>query len=346
MVKKKFKIAFLYNIRHSYPNPNDSRTQLETDFDDPKTIKFIIKHLRNCGYEIYPIEANEMAYLKLYRLRKKIDLAFNFAEGIYGRDRECHLPAMLEMLQIPYTGSTPLTQAIVLDKAKTKEILIMNGVPTLPFQIFKTGKEELNPSLTYPLIVKPIAQGSGAGITNDSVVNNIDDLYRKINHMIKTFNHAAIVEPFLTGQEFTVAMIGNPPKILPIISPDHSKLPKGYLPMDSLEVKWVFEEAEDKKGAWEYLICPAKMNQSLQNKIEKIAYDLWYALEIRDWCRIDIRCDIKNNPYVLEVNSPPGIMPPEASMTSSFPLSARTAGINYENLLKLIVSTALKRYNL
>ncbi len=334
-------IVLLYNQRHLYPDPDDPRSQLEADFDDPETTHWQIKYLKNLGYKVIPIEADEKAYFKLYRLRKKIDLVFNVAEGIYGLDREAQMPAILEMLQIPYLGSRPLTEAIILDKAKTKEILIANKIPTLKFQVIKNVKEKLIKDLSFPLIVKPIAQGSSAGITNDSVVDNLSKLYKKIEQLIKTFNQPVLIEPFLKGREFSVAMMGNPPRILPIIEPNHKILPKNYLPFDSLEVKWYFEE---NNGSKNYLQCPAPIDKKLEKKLREICLSTWKSLEIRDWCRIDIKCDEQENPYVLEVNSPPGIIPPEVSMTSYFPLAARAAGINYEELLKQLIEIALKRY--
>ena len=338
---KKITIAFTYNIRHTYPDPDDPQTQLEADFDDPSTIKAIIKHIRACGFNVFPIEANEYAYQKLFKKRKVIDLVFNIAEGIYGKDREAHIPAILEMLKIPYLGSSPLTQALVLDKAKTKEILIANGIPTLPFQLFITGKEELHSHLRFPLIVKPDSEGSGAGITNKSVVHNRKQLYKQIHRIIETFHEPVLVEHFLKGPEYSVAMMGNPPIILPFISPNHKMLPKGYEPLDSLEVKWVFEEQSTNEN---YLVCPAKVDAEVEKQINNMCYKLWNALNIRDWCRIDIRCDQKKHPYVLEVNAPPGILPPEISTTSYFPLAARVADISYDQLLTQLIFNALKRY--
>lgn len=334
-------IAFLYNVRHSYPDANDPRTQLETDFDDPSVIELIIQHLKKCCYNIIAIEANGTAYLKLYKWRKQIDLVFNFSEGIYGRDRECHMPAMLEMLRLRYTGSSPLTQALVLNKAKTKEILSANNIPVLPFQVFRNKEERMKINLPFPIIVKPLSQGSGAGITNKSVVYDEASLFKQIKFIIKIFKQPAMIEPFLAGREFSVAMLGNPPRILPIIEPNHSLLPKEYLPLDSLEVKWVFEEQSEKH----HLICPAKIDNKLYKKVKQICCDTWKALEINDWCRIDLRCNADNNPYILEVNSPAGLLPPEISMTSYFPLAARAAGIGYEELLKSIINIAFKRYN-
>src|SRR3989339_505726 len=116
--KKYLTLAFLYNVRHEYPDPNHPRTQLEADFDDPEAVEGLIKYLRKEGYKVIPIEADEYAYEKLFKIRNKIDLAFNFSEGIYGEDREAQIPAILEMLQIPYTGSGPLAQTLALNKAK------------------------------------------------------------------------------------------------------------------------------------------------------------------------------------------------------------------------------------
>lgn len=335
-------VAFLYNVRHFYLDPNDYRRQLEADFDDPITTKWQIKHLRSLGFKVIPIEANEKAYLTLYRLKKKIDLVFNVAEGIYGSDRELQIPAILEMLQIPYTGSSPLTHAFSLNKAKAKEVFLANNIPTPDFQEIKVKEFKLNKNLKFPLIVKPVAEGSSMGISNESVVYNLPDLKKQVKKVIDAFHEPAIIEPFLEGREFSIAMLGNPPIILPIIEPDHSLLPKDYLPFDSYEVKWFFEE----QGNANYLRCPSKVNKALKEKIINICYKVWDALEVLDWCRIDIKCDRKNNPYVLEINSPAGITPPEVSMTSYFPLAARAAGLSYEKLLLKIIQAAAKRYKI
>ncbi|HTX80355.1 MAG TPA: hypothetical protein VMC62_11830 [Longilinea sp.] len=339
---RKTTIAFLYNVRHKYPDPDNPKSHLEADFDDPETIESIIDHFKKCNYRVLPIEANENAYTKLKRNRYDIDLAFNYSLGMYGTDHYAQIPAMCDMLRIPYTGSGPLTEALVLYKAKMKEVLAANHVPTLPFQLFKVGDELLDRKLHFPLIVKPVAQGSSAGITNASVVDNETDLRDRIAYEIKTFKAAALVEPFLTGREFSIGLWGNPPDLetLPVIEADHATLPEGYLPLDSLEVKWVIEEE-----APDHLICPADIPARKKNELESICLKTWQALGILDWCRIDLRCDTAGHPYVLDVNSPPGMIPPEVSLTSYFPLAARAAGIDFDTFLQVIVETALKRYH-
>lgn len=341
MTDKNTTVAFLYNVRHVYPDPNDPRSQLEADFDDPKTIEELTKSLQTAGYKVIPIEADENAYLELQKHKTEIDIAFNYSEGIYGKDREAQLPAILEMLQIPYTGSSPLTQAVVLNKAKTKDILRAHNVPTATFQVFRSTNTQLDKNLSFPLIVKPLSQGSSAGITNKSVVHDNIELNIQVKWILETFSSPALVETFLTGRDFSVPMLGNPPKIFPAIESNHASLPKGYQPIDSLEVKWYLEE----QGGSDHLICPPKLSPELKEKIDHLCLQTWEALDILDWCRIDLRCDDKENPYIIEVNSPCGMIPPAVSMASYFSLSARTIGINFEELLKMLIDEALKRYS-
>lgn len=335
-------LAFLYNIRHHYPDPNDAKTQLEVDFDDPLTIEWIIKHLKNIGYKVLPIEADEKAYIKLFKYRKNIDFAFDFSFGLYGKNKYGHIPSMLEMLQIPFATSSSFTRNLTLNKVRMKQVLIANNVPTLPYQVFKSKLEVNKRLLSFPLIVKPIAQGSSAGISNKSVVYNDSELTSQVDYICQTFSQAAFVEPYLNLREFSVPILGNPPKILPIIEPDFRLLPKKYLPIDSMEVKWIYEEESESN----HLICPAKINSDLRSKILDISLRTWNVLEINDICRIDMRNDKNNNVYVLDVNAPPGLIPPEVSKTSYFPLVARVAGMEYEELLKNILDSAIKRYNI
>ncbi|KKR10149.1 MAG: D-alanine-D-alanine ligase [Candidatus Woesebacteria bacterium GW2011_GWA1_39_21] len=335
---KNMKVALLYNVRHIYPDPNDPRSHKEADFDDRETIDAIVENLKVLGHDVLPIEANEEAYQILYENKNSIDIAFNYSLGINSKDRTAIFPAIFDLLKIPYTGSGVLTNALILNKAKAKDVMKSHGIPVLPHHLFKNG-DDVKAELKFPLIVKPIAQGSSAGITNDSVVENESELRRQINFINSTFGDYALVETFIQGREFSVPMLGNPPEILPIIESDHSKLPKGYRKLDSMEVKWVFEEQSEENN----LICPAKLD-SIENKIKNIAIKVWDALGIKDLCRIDIRCDQNGKPFVLEVNSPPGLIPPEVSKTSYFPFSAKVAGIAYPQLLQKIIDTAQKRY--
>jgi D-alanine-D-alanine ligase len=240
---KKFTLALLYNLRQ-ITDPTDPRFSLEADYDDPKNISWMVSHLENLGYEVIPIEANEKAYQRLLDLRSEIDLVFNFAEGMPGTNREAFMPAIMEMLKIPYTGSSSLTLSIGLDKAVTKDVLSAHEVPVSDHQILRRVKDKIRKDFTYPLIIKPLAQGSSAGITNLSVANNYPELVKRSHQLLREFEQSVLIEPFLTGREFSVGMIGNPPQILPIIESQYNHMPEDFKPIDSLEMKWIVEETQ------------------------------------------------------------------------------------------------------
>jgi D-alanine-D-alanine ligase len=238
-------------------------------------------------------------------------------------------------------GSKPLTQAICLNKAKTKEILAFHKIPTPKFQLFEIGDEKLKKNLKFPLIVKPNCEGSSKGIFQNSVVKDENGLRKKIKKVIKNLNQPALVEEFLEGREFTVSLIGNNPvEVLPIVELNFSVLPKNFYPMDSYEVKWIIDNPKNKIQT---VVCPAKIEKKLEKKIKEICLKTKKVLGILDWCRIDLRLDKKGIPNVLEVNQIPGIIP-DPKENSRFPLAARAAGYSYEQMLERLIKTALKRY--
>lgn len=334
-------LAFVYNVRHTYPDPDDPKTFIEADFDDPATIDSMIRHLKNCGYNVLPIEANLEAENILVKNRDKIGLVFNFSEIIVGDPNRHQITSVLEKLNLPFTGPSDQTNIIIRNKVKAKEILAKNGIPVLPQQVFVTGDEPLLSSLKFPLIVKPASQGGSAGITNQSIVTNLVDLRFQLKEEISRFKDSAFVEPFLTGREFSVPLLGNPPQILPIIEPNFANIPAKFKPIDSYEIKWIYEEQ-----VADHFLCPAKIDPKLEKELHDIVLAVWRTLDIKDVTRIDLRCDQNGRPFVLDINHPAGLVPPDVSQTSYLPLSARVAGISYEDLLKTIVNSALKRYQI
>lgn len=334
------KLAFIYNVRHVYPDPKNPKSFKETDFDDPETIETFIKHLKNLGFDLLPIESDINAEKTLRKEKKNIGFVLNYSEVVLGSKPKIYMADILEKLRLPFSGCSNEVQRLIIDKGKMKTTLISKNVSTLNFQIIKSADQKLKRELTYPLIVKPLAEGSSAGITNKSVVNNKNELTRQVKFILSTFHEPALVEPFIEGREFSVGMLGNPPEIFPIIEPKHAELPKGYYHIDSLEVKWEFEEELGEN----YFSVPAKVEPKLKEKIEKLCREAWKALGIRDFCRIDLRMDKDGDIYVLDVNSPPGLIPPEISLTSYFPMAARVLGYNYEELLTKVIKSGLKRY--
>jgi len=335
-------IVLTFNLRHVKPSLSNKQAIEEAEFDEPSTINGIAKALRKLGHRVFLVEANENAYLKLKKLKSKIDFIFNLAEG-FGQDREAQIPAMLEMLKIPYLGSKPITQAICLNKAKTKELLKFHHVPTAPFQIFKTGEEKVKKYLRFPLIVKPNSEGSSKGIFQNSFVKNESELRKKVKEVIKNLNQPALVEEFLEGREFSIGLLGNNPvEVLPPVEINFSALPKNFVPLDSYEVKWLIDNP---KSEVKTVICPAKIEKKLWKKIKEICLKTKETLEILDWCRIDLRLDRNGVPNVLEVNQIPGIIP-DPKENSRFPLAAKAAGYTFEEMLKKIIESACKRYSI
>jgi len=334
-------IAFAFNVRHVKPDPNDPQYLKEAEFDEPVTIAGITSAIESLGHKVYEVEADENAYEKFKSLKGKIDLVFNFAEGMYGADRESQIPAMLEMLQIPYTGPRPLGYAVGLNKAVAKEILSYYKINTpkwvtaMSMDDFKTKSVDF-----FPAIVKPLSEGSSKGIFARNLVHNKEELLKIAEELLQKFSGEIIVEEFLPGREFTVGVIGTPPKVLPIIEMSFDNLPADVPKFDHFEAKWLYENPAAKHDPF---TCPAVLTQELQHKIETMCLTAFDALELADWARMDLRLDKNGEPSFIEVNCPPGIMP-DPKENSRFPRAAQVAGMDFPHMIEEILKSACKRY--
>ena len=288
------------------------------------------------------VEANNDAFNKFREL--KPDIVFNIAEGANGLSRESQIPAMLEMLQIPFTGSDSLTLGICLDKSRTKEILTYHNIPNAKFQIVNSLDEIAQSNFNFPLIVKPVSEGSSKGIFSSSFVKNYDELTSEITRINSKYNQPALIEEYLPGREFTVAMIGNGEEttILPIIEIKFEDFPEDVVPLYSYEAKWILDTKENVFDVFE---CPAKLDKKLEEQIKETALKTFKVLRCKDWSRIDIRLDKNGIPNVIEINPLPGIMP-DPNENSSFPKAARAAGMDYNQMIQSVLYSAAKRYNL
>lgn len=337
-------IGFTYNLKPIKVDFTDPRAELWADFDTPETIGAIEKAIKSNGFEVINIEANEDAFEKLRKNKEKIDLVFNFSVAVTDTaDREAQIPMFCEILKIPCTGPGPLAAASILNKARTKEVWRFHGIPTPKFQMFFTGKEKLNSELKYPLIVKANEEGSSAGVRNDSVVTNKKDLDKQVKIILEKFGAPVMVEKFLSGREFTVAILGNGNnlEILPIIEANFKSLPKGSNHLDSYEAKWIWD---DPKMTENSMICPAKITPKLKEEIEKITKKAFRVIGCRDWARLDLRMSSNGKIQLLEINSPVGLLPKKEDM-SKLPTAARVAGLSYSQLIGKIIKIGLKRYN-
>ena len=318
--------------------PNDRYAE----WDDIHTVKAVEQALA-ARHQVTPVSADLDAFAILRGLRGQIDLVFNIAEGLHGASREGQLPALLDMLEIPYTGSDPLTLGLCLDKRRTKEVLRSNGVPTPRFWIV-TSLAEIPPRLRYPLMVKPTLEGSSKGVTDRSLVKNLHELRHRVEWVLTTYRQPVLLEEFLPGREFTVAMLGNGPELraLPIVEINFATLPKGVNPIYSYEAKWLWDREED---PLQIFTCPAKIDPVLQGEIEAVSKQAFRVMGCRDWCRIDVRLDALGHPQVIEMNPLPGILP-RPEQNSCFPKAARAAGLSYEELILTVVDVASRRLGL
>lgn len=332
------KVGLTYNLRRKVSANEKLPEDFYIEFDDAEAVEAIALALKRGECKVIKIEANVDAYSKLRRF--KLDIVFNIAEGFHGEARESHIPVILEMLGIPYTGSGPTTLAICLDKALTHKILSAYGIPSPNFQVFKRTDEKLSDDLSFPLVVKPLAEGSSKGIRSDSLVKDEQSLRKKLSWIIETYNQPAIAEEFLPRREFTVGLIGNEnPIVLPIVEIRVDKLPA---PIYSYEAKWIWDTPEKPLDIFE---CPANIPLNLENKIKYIATQTFKVLNCRDFCRIDMRLDTEGIPRVLEGNPLPGLNPnPDAH--SCLPEAARAASLTYDQRICTILWQALKRYGL
>ena len=281
----------------------------------------------------------------------KPDLVFNIAEGLYGVNREAHVPAICEFLGVPYSGSDPFTLSLCLDKARTKEILSYHRVPTAPFLLVDSA-EDLDhllsgalplspPSEIVPLFVKPVHEGSSKGITEKNFVRNADELEAQVRALLDAYQQPVLVEEFLPGAEFTCGVLGNgsDARVLPIVAMNFSALPRGAVPIYGFEAKWVWDRPEKPLEIFE---CPATVSEALRASIERVVLRAYRVLGCRDWARIDVRLDADGVPNIVEVNPLPGILPDPAD-NSCLPKAGRAAGLSYDELIQACLLHAAER---
>lgn len=274
----------------------------------------------------------------------KPDIVFNFAECKNGPSREAQIPAILDMLTIPYTGSDPLTMSLCLNKSRTKEVLSYHKINTPRFFVADSIHSLNNFRLDFPVVVKPIAEGSSKGIFNSSFMNSITELSLFLEINLDKYSQPYIVEEFLPGREFTAAIIGNNTStiVLPLIEVNFTELPNDIHPIYSYEAKWIFDTSDN---PLDIFTCPAELTSSLEDELKDIALKAYRALNCKDWSRIDIRLDRAGKPSIIEINPIPGILP-NPDDNSCFPKAARAYGLSYSELVNKVLSIAAERHGL
>jgi D-alanine-D-alanine ligase len=322
------RIGFTYNVKRV---DSKAGNDAEAEYDAPETIDSIRDALESYGHVVIPLEAT--AELPRQLMESPVDIVFNIAEGVSGRNREAVVPALCELMGTPYTGSDAATLSIALDKALSKRVLREHGILTPEFQVMDSGREKLSPKLKFPLIVKPNQEGSSKGVSAQvSVVDNEEGLRKLVRDLIEKYQQPALVEDYIAGREFTVGLLGDKrPRVLP---------PMEILFVDKNNPRPVYDYQI--KQEWEkhvYYECPAKLTPAELRSIERVARETFAALDCRDVARVDLRMNAKGDIYVLEVNPLPGLTPGYSDLC----LIAKAANIDYRSLIGEILVGGLKR---
>jgi len=327
------RIALVLNTRHA-------ETEFEVEYDPPHTIELIKHGIEETEKEYIFVEADENFAENIKKA--KPDLVFNRAEGLRGGSRESHVPAILEMLHIPYVGSNVLTTAICLNKAWTKKALLYYGISTPKFYVCGNLQEAKRINKGFPYILKPNEEGSSIGITEENLVQDKTQLHTRLKQMLNEYHQPILVEQFIEGREFSTGLLGRAgmdPEVLAILEIDFSKFP---------EVGGVFgQRAKTVLDSLNHYVCPAKIPEELKSTLEQLSRDIWYALDAKDFARIDFRMNSEGKLFFLEINPLPGMdFDTEENDLSFYPYMAMKSGYSYDELVCRLLESACSRYGL
>jgi len=325
-------VGLTYDLKTDYQYKEGDPADASAEFDHPTTVDIIADTIESLGFKVKKIGNANNLIESINDLG--VDIVFNISEGLAGRNRESQVPILLEMRNIPFVGADGLTLGITLDKTLTKKILLYEGIPTPRFFEVKDINDSMNTDhLKFPLIVKPRFEGSSKGLSEKSKVENYDQLKEQVHYIVSTYRQPALIEEFISGEEFTVALIGNdPPETLP---PVQVKI-DGQLKLGDLF--YTFNRINSDRVEY---VCPAQIDSLLSDKLRALAQRTYEVVECRDFGRVDFRVDDQGNPYVLEINPLPSL-----STEDVFTFIAQDLGVTYKDIIGRILNSALRRYKL
>ena len=326
---KKLKVGLTYDLRDDYLKEGYSPEEI-AEFDFPGTIDALEKAILAKGYQTDRI-GNIKSLVRRLAAGDRWDLVFNIAEGMHGFGREAQVPAILDAYNIPYTFSDPLGQSLGLHKSMAKHIVRALGIPTPDFAVVESAKDLSHLNLPYPVFAKPIAEGTGKGITSLSKITSRRELDEVCRNILQNFKQPVLVETYLPGREFTVGILGSG---------------KDARALGVLEI---LLNPSAEKNAYSYENkerCESLVQYILVNDKEaKLAMDTalraWRALNLKDAGRVDLRSDAAGIPNFMEVNPLAGLNPSH----SDLPILCTQLGISYNELISSIIESALKRVN-
>ena len=326
------KVVIIFNLPHKAPRGEEMDYIAEAEIEDQ--VKAVQDATEKLGFQcqLFPLK-NEVEDLLNSLKACGPDAIINLCEAAFGDSHmEMHVPSLLELLGIPYTGSPPLTLGLCQDKGLAKAIMKANGVPTPAYQVLNSFGDWRG-GIDYPLFVKPLREDASLGISGKSFVKDEVELKTQVEYVVGRYGQPALVEKYIDGRELNVAVLGNrKPKVLPIseILFEFADKPK----IVDYAAKWIETSDEYKKTKPVY---PAELSPSEKAKVEKVSLKAYEIMQCRDYARVDIR--LKDSaPFVLEVNPNPDISP-----VAGFARSLEAAGIPYEEFIKKIIFSALKR---
>lgn len=348
--KAPWRIALIANVKNEYEPDEEEPPDAGSEFDSLKTIESIAAALEADGHWVHFLQADYTLPEALNNIHPHI--CFNIAEGLQGDGREAHVPSLCELMGIPYTASRVVTSAISLDKTLTKKIWKDAGLPTARFYEISDLSQIDQIDLPFPLFVKPAREGSGMGISGNSIVETRSQLEKQVALILNSYHQPVLVEEYLSGREFTVGFLGNPgsaasrhrPQLydrdgyhwFPIMEIDSgsSVSPAVY----GHDAKCIDIGAE---GAPGYL-CPANIPLELQDELIALARQAAEALQVCDVSRVDIRLGADQRPYLMEINTLPGLNP----ALSDLCIMAATEGMTHHTLITEILYLAAERFQM
>lgn len=307
---------------------------IEAEYDSFDTILAIKDAFEAADVRVELLEANADFTEKLKST--KVDIVFNIAEGTTGRGREAQVPAILNFLGIPFSGSDETTLCLALDKALTKRFLSTLNITTPAYQLIKTPEFKLDTALHFPLIVKPDSEGSSKGISDLAIVDSEEQLYSLINRNFKLYGQPMLAEEYIKGREFTVGILGNG-NDMRVFEP----LEIIYLKEDRESRIYSYNVKRNYKKYIQYS-CPPLLDAVTTQKMKDMAAKIYMALDCRDFSRIDFRLSEDGIIYFIEINPLPGLAPGY----SDFPMLAEFCGMDYQTLVVNVLNSALKRYGM
>ncbi|QPJ60581.1 MAG: M20/M25/M40 family metallo-hydrolase [Candidatus Nitronauta litoralis] len=324
------KVAVIYNKQQDFEGVLNVFGMQNQEKYNPKTVEKVASALEKGGHNVRVIDGNINVIEQLQGFMPRVvqgeqpGMVFNMAYGLQGVSRYTHIPSLLEMIGVPYVGSSPAGHGVALDKVTTKVMVHAAGLPTAPYWVF-FNEDQVPDDIPFPVITKPKMEAVSMGI---QVIHDLPSLKTAVVDLVEQFKQPILVEKFIPGREFAVGLLGNQdPEIFPILEIDLEGNPDAIQSID--------DKLKKPKGK----ICPANVDEKTAEEIRRLTRDTFRVLGIYDFCRVDFRMDAEGNLYILELNSMASL-----GGTGSYVHAAQVAGYTYETMVNRMLDVAVERY--